>query len=66
MSVYRRPRNDEQLPRWFQHRTSDNWTAPSYVYSPVSIRALHCSGHIQHAALSHTQCTCTAWGCVDE
>ena len=43
MSVYRRPRNDEQLPRWFQHRTSDNWSAPSYVYSPVSCHAPHCT-----------------------
>jgi len=35
MSVYQRPRNDEQLPRWLRHRTSDNWSPPSYVYSPV-------------------------------
>ena len=35
MSVYQRPRNDEQLPRWLQHRTSDNWNQRSYVYSPV-------------------------------
>lgn len=38
MSVYQRPRNSEQTPRWFQHRTSDNWNQKSYVYSPVRAR----------------------------
>ena len=34
ISVYKRPRNDEQLPRWLQHRCTDNWNQPTYVYSP--------------------------------
>jgi len=34
ISVYKRPRNDEQLPRWLKHRTADNWNLPSYLYSP--------------------------------
>ena len=34
ISVYKRPRNEDQLPRWLKHRTTDNWNQPSYVYSP--------------------------------
>jgi hypothetical protein len=35
-SEYRRPGNDEQFPRWLQHRLEDNWNARTvgYIDSP--------------------------------
>jgi hypothetical protein len=44
-SVYKRPRNDDQLPRWLKHRTLDNWTQREYVYSPGISAKCHFTLH---------------------